>query len=87
MSDTQEKLEEKRQPLCEAEHTPFKMIGKSNGTSQYYECMHCGYIDFSEAINSAKREAVLTELKWAKGASVWNIESRIALLEQSEESV
>lgn len=51
--------QEKQQPPCEAEHTPFKMICKSNGTSQYYECMHCGYIDFSEAIDSAKREGAI----------------------------
>ena len=50
--------QEKRQPPCEAEHTPFKMVCKSNGTSQYYECIHCGYIDFSEAIDSAKREVL-----------------------------
>ncbi len=55
--------QEKQQPPCEAEHTPFKMICKSNGTSQYYECMHCGYIDFSEAIDSAKREGAIEELK------------------------
>lgn len=42
--------------------------------------------DILQLIDSAKREAVLTELKWAKGASVWNIESRIAQLEQSKES-
>lgn len=41
--------------------------------------------DILQLIDSAKREAVLTELKWAKGASVWNIESRIAQLEQSED--
>lgn len=83
MSDIQEK---QLQP-CEAEHTPFKMVSKSNGTSPYYECMHCGYVDFSEAIESAKREgyndAIMFARKCCAGGQNCDYE---ALIKQSEES-
>ncbi len=74
MSSTQEKLEEIQATKVKSDKT----------RSGYEITLDPEYL--TALIDSAKREAVLTELKWAKGASVWNIESRIAQLEQSEES-
>lgn len=89
MSSTQEKLEqpflerilyignEIPESLVEDKRDKFILLGTPQDLVSEVQAL----------IDSAKREAVLTELKWAKGASVWNIESRIAQLEQSEESV
>ena len=83
MSSTQEKPRKKNKPLlCNCDGF-WHITGFTDDKEQEYS------IDVHDQvqalIDSAKREAVLTELKWAKGASVWNIESRIAQLEQSED--
>lgn len=83
MSSTQEKLRKIYNQIGEG----FYWEGTYGDDDPQVEIDRQQFVDeIMQLIDSAKREGVLTELKWAKGASVWNIESRIAQLEQSKES-